>query len=261
MSLFGDKGTQANANELYALARQAGFSVQDAVTATAIALAESSGTTNAWHNNRVQGGEDSYGPWQINIGWDHSMISRGTPDELVNPQKNAAAALAVAGAGADKNWCAWSVFDASCGPGHTGAYRSYLPQARQAVNSVPDDQIHSIVGQLMERAQQTFTPGAAGSASAPGQPGLPTGQSDAGPAPDLPGLPSLPGLPDIGGGLAGLGAAIARPFVWASVPGHWWAVGLVLVGIFAVVAGGVIYFRPELEDAAGQVAKVAATAA
>src|SRR5579859_1810108 len=92
MPLFGDKGTQANANEIYALARQAGFSVQDAVTATAIALAESSGTTNNWNNNAATG-DNSLGLWQINRGVNDQFASRGTPEALVNPQLNAKAAF------------------------------------------------------------------------------------------------------------------------------------------------------------------------
>jgi Lysozyme like domain len=54
--------------EIYRLARRAGFSADndDAVTATAIALAESGGNPDA-HNTNKKTGDNSFGLWQINM--------------------------------------------------------------------------------------------------------------------------------------------------------------------------------------------------
>src|SRR5579859_1533970 len=250
MPLFGDKGTQANANELYALARQAGFSVQDAVTATAIALAETrgSGQTNDWNPTAP---DDSYGPWQINrrVGAGGSITdARGTPDQLVNPQLNAAEAFKLFTARG--GFGDWSTYN-------NGDWRRYLAPARSATDAVPNDQIDSIVKGLMNRVGLTAQSTAAGTDSAPGQPGIVTGQADPGAAP-TPNI-SLPNPFDSLGGALG---NIARPFVWLTVPGHWWAIGFFLVGGVLVVAGLMLYFRPDVSASdmaqVAQVAKVAA---
>ena len=52
-----------SAREIYRFARLAGFSPDQSVTMTAIALAESGGDTNAHATH----GEDSRGLWQINV--------------------------------------------------------------------------------------------------------------------------------------------------------------------------------------------------
>lgn len=81
------------AREIYRCARLAGFSPDQAVTMTAIALAESGGDTGA-HNPR---GEDSRGLWQINVAA-HTDLA-GT--NLYDPVLNARAAFRVSGGGAD----------------------------------------------------------------------------------------------------------------------------------------------------------------
>jgi hypothetical protein len=258
MALFGDKGTQANANELYALARQAGFSVQDAVTATAIALAETggSGQTNDWHNNPVPGGEMSYGPWQINLGDHGQFASRGTPDELVNPQMNAAAAFKLFTArGGFGDWTTYN----------NGDWQRYLHAARAATDAVPNDQLDSIVKGLMNRVGITAQSTAPGTPSAPNQPGLPTGQADPGAAP-TPSITLSNPLDGVSAAVqsamapfASTAAAIAGPFAWLAVPGHWFAIGFFLVGGVLVVAGLMMYFKPDVSAAdVAQVAKVAA---
>jgi cell wall-associated NlpC family hydrolase len=81
------------AREIYRFARMAGFTPDQAVTMTAIAMAESGGNTGA-HNPH---GEDSRGLWQIN--------ARAHPDlgrrNLYDPLENAKAAYQVSGHGGD----------------------------------------------------------------------------------------------------------------------------------------------------------------
>jgi cell wall-associated NlpC family hydrolase len=83
-----------SAREIYRFARLAGFSPDQAVTMTAIALAESGGNTNAHNPN----GENSRGLWQINLdahgGWAGGM-------NLFDPAQNARAAYRVSGGGQD----------------------------------------------------------------------------------------------------------------------------------------------------------------
>lgn len=78
--------------EIYQFARQAGFSADQAVTMTAIALAESNGNTEA-HNPT---GEDSHGLWQINLD-----VHDFDPATIRDPLQNARAAYAVSNGGSD----------------------------------------------------------------------------------------------------------------------------------------------------------------
>ncbi len=82
------------AGEIYLLAREAGFSPDEAVTMTAIALAESGGETGA-HN---QSGEDSRGLWQINF---DAHADRMAHLDFDDPLDQARAAFLVSGEGAD----------------------------------------------------------------------------------------------------------------------------------------------------------------
>lgn len=102
------------------------------VKAVAIAIAESGGRTEA-HNARPP--DDSYGLWQINMLGAMGPSRRrqfGFKDnkDLFNPVNNARAAFAISSGG--KNWCPWSVYEESCGPGHVGSYRKNMPRARAA---------------------------------------------------------------------------------------------------------------------------------
>ena len=81
------------AREIYRYARLAGFDPDQAVTMTAIALAESGGDTGA-HNPR---GEDSRGLWQINVAAHRDLGRR----DLYDPLENARAAFRVSGGGRD----------------------------------------------------------------------------------------------------------------------------------------------------------------
>jgi hypothetical protein len=81
------------AEQIYAFAREAGFSPDQAATMTAVALAESGGNSGARNPN----GEDSRGLWQINV--------RSHPDlakyNLYDPVQNAKAAYEVSQQGGD----------------------------------------------------------------------------------------------------------------------------------------------------------------
>jgi cell wall-associated NlpC family hydrolase len=81
------------AEQIYAFAREAGFSPDRAATMTAIALAESGGNSSA-HNPR---GEDSRGLWQINARA-HPKLGQ---NNLYDPVENAKAAFAVSHGGGD----------------------------------------------------------------------------------------------------------------------------------------------------------------
>jgi hypothetical protein len=97
------------------LARQAGLSADKAVTAVAIALAESSGNPQAVGDNG-----SSYGLWQVH--WTvHPQFDRS---QLFDPAYNASAMASLSGNGAD--WSPWTTYN-------TGAYQQYLARAQGAV--------------------------------------------------------------------------------------------------------------------------------
>jgi hypothetical protein len=117
-----------SAAPIFALALDAGFSREEAVVATAIALAESAGNPRA-HNDNPATGDDSYGLWQINM-FDRlgparrrALGLRGN-DELFDPATNARAAHHVF-AVERQGFGAWSVF-------RNGRYKDHLPAARAA---------------------------------------------------------------------------------------------------------------------------------
>ena len=72
---------ELGAEEIYAVARQAGFSPDQAVTMTAIALAESGGNPGAHNPN----GEDSRGLWQINMSPSQRHAAVGAGPRPVRP--------------------------------------------------------------------------------------------------------------------------------------------------------------------------------
>ena len=114
-------------NQIAALALSVGLSGEDAAIATAIAMGESNGNTEARGDTTIT--TSTWGPsiglWQI-----RSINSQrgtgGERDELANtdPTHNAKAMMSVSGGG--KNWRPWSVYT-------SGKYRTYLAQARLAV--------------------------------------------------------------------------------------------------------------------------------
>jgi murein DD-endopeptidase MepM/ murein hydrolase activator NlpD len=111
--------------EIYEVARQAGFNHDQAVTWTAIAMAESRGNPFA----HATSGEDSRGLWQINV---NPSVRPNTYGDLYDPLTNARAAFEISNQGT--NLRPWSVTHAN----HAGTpqdYRMYLAEARVAAAS------------------------------------------------------------------------------------------------------------------------------
>jgi cell wall-associated NlpC family hydrolase len=105
------------ADQIYAFARQAGFSPDQSATMTAIALAESGGDTNSHATH----GEDSRGLWQINA-LAHPDLARSV--DLYDPVQNARAAFQVSHGGADVS--PWTTT-------HGGLAASYLKFKAEAL--------------------------------------------------------------------------------------------------------------------------------
>jgi cell wall-associated NlpC family hydrolase len=112
------------AREIYRFARLAGFSPDQAVTMTAIAMAESGGNSGA-HNPH---GEDSRGLWQINARA-HPNLGR---TNLYDPVQNARAAYEVSGGGRDVS--AWTTTHG----GTAAPYVSYRAEALAAARASGD---------------------------------------------------------------------------------------------------------------------------
>lgn len=112
--------------ERFALARAAGWNLQDAVTATAISMAEDGSGDPAALSALNRNNSRDLGLWQVNSAW---WPQFGGQNALVNPLNNARAAFAIY---QRQGWCAWSTYDERCGPGHIGSYRAYLARARIA---------------------------------------------------------------------------------------------------------------------------------
>lgn len=98
--------------QLVTLAQGAGFSDDDANTAAAIAIAESSGNPSAVGDLQLTPG-GSIGLWQINL----KAHPEYTASELTDPATNAAAAFSVFSAAG--GFTPWSTFN-------NGAYQAYL---------------------------------------------------------------------------------------------------------------------------------------
>jgi cell wall-associated NlpC family hydrolase len=113
-----------SAREIYRFARLAGFSPDQSVTMTAIALAESGGNTHA-HNPH---GENSRGLWQINLDA-HSSWAGGM--DLFDPAQNARAAYRVSQGGLDVS--PWTVVH-----GPRPRYLSYRSEALAAASASGD---------------------------------------------------------------------------------------------------------------------------
>jgi hypothetical protein len=119
-----------SASDIYAAARSAGLTVSQAVTATAIALAESSGDDQAVGDVNLQDGTwgISDGLWQIRT-LKSQTGTGGIRDRnwlSGNVAHQAAAMVAISGHGTD--WSPWTVYN-------TGAYQKYLGQAQAAAGA------------------------------------------------------------------------------------------------------------------------------
>ncbi len=108
-----------SAEQIYHFARVAGFSPDQAVTMTAVALSESGGDSHA-HNPH---GEDSRGLWQINLRA-HASWAAGL--DLYDPVDNAKAAFQVSRHGGDIS--PWTVTHG----GESARYLHYREEAQAA---------------------------------------------------------------------------------------------------------------------------------
>jgi hypothetical protein len=114
-------GDHYSAVQIAQTAKANGFSGDGLVTSVAIALAESSGWTQA-----VLVDSDcsrDRGLWQINSYW-HSEVSDA---QAFDPNGCAQAAYSISSGGGD--WSPWSTYT-------SGAYQQYLGEAQDAVNQI-----------------------------------------------------------------------------------------------------------------------------
>ncbi len=124
------------ATEIYNVCLQAGFTPDQAVTWTAIAMAESGGNADA-HNPR---GEDSWGLWQINVDPD----VRDNPwGDLTDPVNNARAAYEISRGGTDMR--PWTTTHAS-NAGTPADYREYMDEARAAAGGAYQGDFSGVSG-------------------------------------------------------------------------------------------------------------------
>jgi Lysozyme like domain len=113
-------------SQISGYASDAGFDGDDLVTAVAVALAESSGNTQAYNPETKAGapqGKGSYGLWQIYLNAHPEF--EGT--NLYDPSENANAAYSVY-QGAGGSFSPWSTFK-------SGAYLAHVQTAQDAVNA------------------------------------------------------------------------------------------------------------------------------
>ncbi|MBA3338798.1 MAG: C40 family peptidase [Geodermatophilaceae bacterium] len=120
--------------EIYQAALSAGFTPDQAVTWTAIAMAESRGNSGA-HN---PSGEDSWGLWQINI---NPSVRTNHWGDLTDPYANARAAYEISNHGTDmRPWT--TTHDSNLGTAQD--YRTYLDQVEAIAGGARGD--HDGVG-------------------------------------------------------------------------------------------------------------------
>jgi Lysozyme like domain len=118
-------GSRVSDAERYQLALAVGFTTEQAITATAISIAEDGSGDPAIMSPQNSNGTYDLGLWQINSS---HWKDYGGPQALTVPINNARAAFGIAGP--HLNWCAWSTYERSCGRGYTGAYANFLACAR-----------------------------------------------------------------------------------------------------------------------------------
>lgn len=121
--------------QIYRLARQAGFPPDVATTMTAVAMRESRGCPDAYNPGVPVGKEDSYGLWQINIKGNPGILKAlglTSPQQLFDPATNAAAAARLWN-GDNRNLdIAWYVNR----PGYKEDYERFMPAAQLAASNV-----------------------------------------------------------------------------------------------------------------------------
>ncbi|SRR6266852_6283942 len=116
--------TQLSPSQVMGYAMKTGLTNAQATIATAIAMAESGGDTNAINPGHPGDPEYSVGLWQINI--------RAHPEysiaRLKDPQQNATAMFAISSGGT--NWNPWGTYT-------SGAYRAFLSRATALAPTTP----------------------------------------------------------------------------------------------------------------------------
>jgi hypothetical protein len=125
------KGGTLNFDQLYNVAKQAGFSDKNAKLAAAVALAESSGNSSNLNDNYKRGGGDnSYGLWQINmidrpgymLGEERrKKFALSSNEQLFDPLTNAKIAYQLSGG---SNFSAWTTY-------RDGKHLKFLPKAQK----------------------------------------------------------------------------------------------------------------------------------
>lgn len=118
-------------SQIYANARAAGFSASEAITATAIAMAESGGNPAAHNPNPP---DNSYGLWQINMigGLGPARLREfglSSYSQLLDPMTNARAARRVF-LDAGGHFTPWTTYT-------HGSYQRFLGQAQAAAGGAP----------------------------------------------------------------------------------------------------------------------------
>jgi cell wall-associated NlpC family hydrolase len=121
--------TTLSIREIYDAARSAGFTPHQAVTWTAIAMAESGGRTGALNSK----GEYSVGLWQVNVNADPSRATKW--GNLNDPEANARAAYAISLHGRDmRPWT--TTHDRN--KGSRADYRTYLDKVESEIGVAGD---------------------------------------------------------------------------------------------------------------------------
>lgn len=114
----------------YLLARAAGFDAQEAVTATAVSIAEDGSGDPAALSGTNSNGTRDFCLMQVNSRW---WARFGGMLALADPLTCFKAAFVIRGI---QGWCAWSTYLASCGTGHTGTFAMFLLRAQAAARRV-----------------------------------------------------------------------------------------------------------------------------
>ena len=123
----GDTGARVTDVQRFRLARAAGWSVEDAIIATAISIAEDGSGDPAALSPLNSNGTRDLGLWQINsIHW----AGCGGQVALIVPINNVRCAFSIWAPG--RSWCPWSTYERSCGIGHNSSYAAFLDRARKA---------------------------------------------------------------------------------------------------------------------------------
>lgn len=131
--------------EIYDVARAAGFGEREAVTWTALALAESGGVSNAVGER----GGRTVGLWQIDI----AVGQDGRWGDLADPRNNARAAFQISRRGTDLS--AWTTTHVAAGT--SADYRTHLEQVEREIGTTaPYDQIDR--GQGLGGESSLWTP-------------------------------------------------------------------------------------------------------